>query len=318
MSLQNPIKLAAGQKISAPGVFDLSMSAYHGQPCEGPSISSSGLRTIWARSPAHYYAESSLNPLRPDDEAERPHFSLGRAAHHLLFMGRKGFDDEFAVRPERWKDWRTAEARDWKADQIAAGRTVITDSELEAISGMARSLGEHPLVKAGILDGYVERSLIWKDAETGAWLKSRPDCIPNASGDFADLKTTTSVATDALERTIAEYDYQMQGALVAMAARAVLGLEMQSFTLVFVEKSAPYCVRVVSLTPEDLTRGQMQVEAAARVFAECCRSGVWPGPGGRQHDAEYLSLRQWNRDRIDARLEQFKADTFAPQQDVAA
>jgi hypothetical protein len=124
---------------------------------------------------------------------------------------------------------------------LAAGLTIITDNELEAITGMARSLGAHPLVKAGILDGAVERSLIWKDAETGAWLKSRPDVIPNDSGDYADLKTTVSVATDALRRTIAEYHYAMQGALVGMASREVLKREMQTFTLVFVEKTPPFC-----------------------------------------------------------------------------
>jgi hypothetical protein len=84
-------KLAPGALITEPGVYDLTMDQYHGQPCEAPSVSSSGLRTIWSASPAHYWIESSLNPHRID-QGERPHFSLGRAAHHLLFLGRKGFD----------------------------------------------------------------------------------------------------------------------------------------------------------------------------------------------------------------------------------
>lgn len=301
-----PIKLQPDEKITANGVYDLTMDDYHGQCCEGPSISSSGLRKLWGASPAHFYLDSSLNPNREPDEDERPHFTLGRAAHHLLLLGRRGFDEEYVTRPEKWTDWRTAAAREWKAEQIKAGRTIITDRELHNIAGMARSLAAHPLVKAGILDGAVERSLIWRDPETGVWCKSRPDAIPSSGLDVADLKTCVSVSTDSLRRSLADFGYHQQGALVGEAFRHVLGREMATFTLVWVEKDAPWCVRVTTLTPEDLLRGQMQNQAALRVFARCVETGEWPGPGGEQADGEYLSISEWAAKSIDARLELFK------------
>jgi hypothetical protein len=300
VTLAHPLPAPAG-KITEPGVYALTMDQYHGDCCEGPSVSSSGLRTIWAESPAHYFLTSPYNPTPPEPE-ERPHFSLGRAAHHLLFLGRKGFDDEFVTRPEKWKDWRTDAAKLWREAALADGKTVITDNELELITGMARSLAAHPLVKAGILDGYVERSLIWRDEETGVWLKSRPDCVPNDSGDFADLKTAASVATEDLRRTLGSYGYHCQGALVGMGSREVLGRPMQTFTLVFVESKPPHCVRVVTIKPDDIDRGEKQVRAAARAFAESCASGRWPGPGGDQQDAEYFDIPEWSRKTIDDRL----------------
>ena len=296
------IKLPPGEKITRAGVYDLSMAEYHGQPTVGASISSSGLRTIWSRSPAHYWVESPLNP-KPREQEERPHFSIGRAAHHLLYLGRKGFDAEFAVRPTTWSDWRSNAAKEWKAEQLAAGMTIITDAELENIAGMARSLAAHPLIKAGILDGAVERSLIWPDNHTGAWLKSRPDCIPNTSGDVADLKTCESVATDSLQRSMGTFHYPMQAALCGLGMKAVLDIQMQSFSFVWVEKTEPWCVRVTTMTPDDLVRGRMQVEASTRTFAECVKTGVWPGPGGAQQDAEYLGLGSWAQKQIDERLE---------------
>lgn len=301
MSLSTPHKLPEGQKVTAPGVWDLPMSVYHSDCCAGPSISSSGLRTIWSQSPAHYFHASPYNPTPPEPE-ERPHFSIGRAAHHLLYLGRKGFDEEFVVRPSEWKDWRTAAAREWREEQIKTGRTIITDGELEKITGMARALGAHPLVKSGILDGAVERSLIWQDP-SGAWLKSRPDNIPTGSGLFADLKTTESVSDESLERSLASFGYHMQAALVGMASEAVLDREMEAFAFVWVEKSPPHCVRVTVLTGEDLERGRMQLRRAIDTFAACVKSGEWPGPGNGRQDAEYLQLPAWAAKRIDQQLE---------------
>ena len=302
MTLQNPLPMPADGKIVEPGVYDLTMAQYHSDCCVTPSISSSGLRTIWSRSPAHYWYDSPYNP-NPPEQDDRPHFSIGRAAHHLLYLGRKGFDAEFVVRPSEWKDWRTAAAKEWRAEQIKAGLTIITDGELEAITGMARSLGAHPLVKAGILDGAVERSLIFKDPKTGVYVKSRPDNIPASSGLFADLKTTVSVADDDLDRSLASFSYHMQGATVAMASEAVLGRPMEEFALVWVEKAPPHCVRVTVLTGADIERGRAQLRCAIDQFAQCVETGVWPGPGGTRRDAEYLQLPAWASKRIDNELE---------------
>lgn len=186
---------------------------------------------------------------------------------------------------------------------IEAGFTIITENELDNITGMARSLAAHPLVKAGILDGEVERSMFWQDPETGLWLKSRPDNIPNDSGDYADLKTTVSVKTDALMKALADYEYPMQAALTGEASRMVLGREMETFTFVFVETKRPWCVRVVALRPSDLDRATMQNHHAIRMFANGMRTGFWPGPGGVQEDAEYLSPAPWAIKRNEDRLE---------------
>lgn len=292
-----------GQTIRAPGCYTgMPMAAYHGQPCDGPSVSSSGLRTIWSESPAHFYCRSSLNPNRkPQDES--PAFAVGRLAHKLLLEGRAGLDAEFAIRPEEWSDWRTKEARIWRDAQILSGKTVITEADLIAVTGMAESLARHPVVKAGILDGRVERSLIWRDAETGIWIKSRPDVLPNASGIVADLKSTVSVTDDALAKSIASFGYHMQAAVVGMALENVMGLPMEDFALVWVEKAEPFCVRVTTLDPADIDRGRRQVRAALRTMARCLETGVWHGPGGEREDAIYLSLPAYAATKIDRELE---------------
>lgn len=319
MSLHNPRAMPLVGRISEPGVYALPIDVYHGQPTVGPSISSSGLRTIWAQSPAHYFVDSPLNAARAPKE-DRPAFAIGRLAHKLLLEGSEGLEAEFVTRPECWSDWRTKEAKAWRDEQVAAGKTVITDADLVAVTGMAEALARHPLVEQGILDGFVERSLIWQDAKTGVWLKSRPDVVPHASGLFSDLKTTSSVADEELARSLASFGYHMQAALVGMASEAVLDRPMEEFALVWVEKAPPHCVRVTVLTGADLERGRGQLRSAIYQFAECVATGIWPGPGGSSRDAEYLQLPAWAAKQIDQRLEVIAAEANdnTPANEVAA
>lgn len=289
-----------GRLISSPGMYrDVRTDAYHSQLTITPSVSSSGLRAIWSKSPAHFYDDSYLNPNRPE-QPERPHFSIGRAAHHLLLQGRKGFDDEFVVRPEQWADWRSKDARTWRETMIAQGKTVITLGELDQIAGMAGSLGRDPLVRAGILDGLVERTIVYRDPETGVFTKARPDAIPG-DADFADLKSSAAVDDDSIQRSITDFGYHQQGALVRSAALHGLGVVMQDFTLVFVEKTRPFCVRVVPIPIEDLDRGEAQNRVALWKFARGIETGEWPGPGEEAGEA-YRGLQPYARARIDARL----------------
>jgi PDDEXK-like domain of unknown function (DUF3799) len=302
-----------GKTISKPGLYSkIGLDVYHrGDICNGPSVSSSGLRTLFAKSPAHFYAEWPGNP-NAVERADKKHFVLGRAAHHL-FLGEEYFSTLFAAQPEEYPDAKTGEmkkwtyaanhCKDWRDAHEVKGLSILTPDMIESIRGMAESLSKHPIIRAGALNGMIERSIFFKDKETGLWLKSRPDAIPTSSVDFVDLKTTTSVLWRDLQSAMAEHGYHAQGALVRRAAREVLGITNPTFTLVFVEKTAPYCVRVVTLKDGDLDRGENQNRKCLDAIARCIKSGIWPGPGGEREDAENIELPEWAQKQIDDRLE---------------
>jgi hypothetical protein len=294
----------AGTVIDAPGLYSgVPMSVYHSQAlCDGPSISSSGLRKIFNESPAHFYCNWDGNPEREND-GDSPAFVLGRAAHHLL-LGEDDFTSLFIQRPdevegEPWQGNRKA-CKAWIKQQQAAGRTILTPDQIKTIRGMARSLAAHPLVQSGILNGLVEVSMVWRCKDTGVWKKARPDVIPTDSGGFCDLKTTTSVQALDIKRTLAEYGYAQQAALVAEGWQTITGERCEEFCFAFVEKTAPYCTRFVVVTPEDMLRGERANYAAAETFKKCLEAKTWPGPG--ENDAEYLSLPKWAQDQIDYKL----------------
>jgi len=286
--------------ISKPGIYSgIPIEHYLGQPCVGPSVNSSGLRAIW-RSPAYYWCFSPLNPERLPPE-EKEHFVLGKATHWCI-LGEDAFSTKFIVRPARFDSWRTTESKKWRSDQEAVGRTVLLPSQIEVIRGMAKSLARSPLVKAGILNGEIEQSIFWKDEETSIWCGSRPDCIPNDSGDVCDLKTSTSVEYDDISRTIGTLGYHMQAALVGEGFKQVLKRPMTSFSLCFSEKTPPFCSRIVTLKDCDLDRGAKQNRASLRIMADCLEKNWWPGPGDYS-DADFVEIPAWLQTRIDKELE---------------
>jgi len=301
-----------GEQVSKPGIYsNMPMEAYHAYNiCDGPSISSSGLRKIFNESPAHFYCQWRGNPkaIEPEDAS---HFRVGRAVHHLM-LGEQFFSKLFAIQPTEWPDddgvlkpWHNNRnvCRQWNAARTKEGRAVLTKADVISIRNMVISLEHNPLVQAGALNGLIERSIFWKDKDTGIWLKSRPDSIPGDSGDFVDLKTTTSVQWGDMVRTVGERGYAQQGALICEAARRVLKIAHPTFTLVFAEKKPPYCSRVVTLKDNDLQLGERQNHHALETFARCIKDDRWPGPGGDREDAVGIEIGDYDRKRITERLE---------------
>lgn len=283
-----------GQKITKPGIYShVPMESYHGDLCDAPSISSSGLRTIEAKTPLHYYANSYLNPDRPEQE-QKDHFSFGKAAHVLL-LGEDGFREQFTIRPSSFRDWRTKASQEWRDEQQAAGKVVLLPQHLTAIQAIAKRLEAHPLVQQGILHGLVEHTIVCKDKATGVWLKIRPDVVPQADGVLVDMKTTTDASPDAVRRTILNFGYPMQGGLGTMVMKEALDVTITDFVLAFIEKDEPHAVAITAVDNEWIYWSRRQVRRSIDKFARCVETGEWPG-----YDVEATtSMPQWLRSRFE-------------------
>jgi hypothetical protein len=306
-----------GQPITTPGIYaGVPIEDYHGPNlCAGPSISSSGLRTIFNDCPMSYWIESPLNPNRIEP-TEKEHFVIGRAAHHLA-LGEEQFSRYYAVEPETYPDSKTGEAKPWNNNAtfarqwrehvtVGEGRTVLARRHLEAIRGMAgllpwqeglddSGLANSAVVRAGALSGLVEHTIIAKDEETGVFLKSRPDALPLDSRQFADFKTTVAVDWDSLRRTLDDFRYDMQAVLASMCRKQAIGEPFDSHAFIFCMKKPPHAVEVVELTEVDLVEASLDIRAALRTFARCIETGRWPGPGGGRADARYIERSEWSR-----------------------
>ncbi|SFK99885.1 PDDEXK-like protein of unknown function [Pseudovibrio ascidiaceicola] len=284
--------------ITEPGIYaELPIEKYHSHVCVGPSISSSGLRAIANGSPAEYWATSYLNP-EAEPREDKDHFRLGQAAH-TLFLGEGKFDEQFSVKPATYVDPKTGAekkwngnanvCKEWIAEQEQSGKRLLSTEQMHDLKGMAgmlpwqancpnSGLRNSGMVQSGILDGAIERSLIWKDPETHIWLKARPDLVDLNDAYPVDLKTTREARK--VENSIADLGYNMQAALVAEGLREVCDLDCRGFAFVFVQTSAPYTVEVVELSEEDLELARRELRRSIRLFADCLNKNEWPAGTG--------------------------------------
>ena len=303
-----------GKAISRPGLYrGVPISVYHsGDLCVGPSISSSGLRTIVRKSEAHFYDRWPKNKHHdPKALEESDALILGRAVHHLLMGGlsEEHFAKAYVVPPGKTEDakgvtqpWslRFASAREWVEARHAEGKTILSHDGRDRVYGMARALSKQPLVIQGALNGETELTMVWRHG-TGIWLLARPDVIPTADADIVDLKTTTSIVPYDLQRTVFEFGYHMQGAMIAEGYEQITKNKIASFSLYFIESSRPFCPFLYRLDDEDMKRGRLLNERAITRFFNALETDVWPGPGGVQHSERVLRLNDRARE-IEGRL----------------
>lgn len=295
------VDLQDGEVISAPaGAYRCSMAHYHSQDiCPGPSISSSGIRKIVNESPWHFWAQSELNPDRYPPKDPSSALILGRAAHSLL-LGDEVFDEHFIYVPDdapqrptatqvaaferdgKWSDAAAPRAKFWDDfDARSAGRSLLSQGDIEKIGHMAENLRRNPLAVEMLTGELTEISMIWQDDITGVWIKSRPDVIPANGADGADLKTFAPKSRNlkvAVQRSITDFGYDIQMALAQEGLMRVMNVAAREFVLVFIETVEPYTVIPVRLDAESLYWARVRIRHGIDTFKRCLDANDWPGP----------------------------------------
>lgn len=290
--------------ITEPGIFSLSAEQYHGpEPCQEPSLSSSGARMLMADPPAKYW--HARNNPQPPTEA----LILGSAAHEWLLEGEQWPQRHLVLAEDH--NGRTNAGKATLAEATARGLRCVTSEQFSAIKAMKEAIEAHPYAMAAFQNGRSETSLFWLDQHTEIWCRSRPDFLPAQGRIFADYKTTVSCRTDDLCRTIGRYGYHMQASWYSDGLRA-LGLADDPIMLfVFQEKMPPYLVRCVTVGQPSLIAAEGRNYRARRIFAECVRSGVWPG---YHSEIDTLDIPAWELTKAENEL----ADDDIEIRDIAA
>lgn len=310
--MMNETTYAKGMTITEPGVYTgIPLETYHNDPklFDGPSVSKSALKhcmPFHGGSPKKFWGMWKFNPDHVEPKTT-PALDFGRAAHCLL-LGDEVFSEKFAIRPEHRPDdmglpetkrrkWsgNANDCKTWLEDHDHL--TVLAPDQIDMIRRMARDAAQYPLIRQGLLNGAVERTLVWKDKSTGIWIKARPD---NWTGDgiFADLKTTASLSEDFLGRQWEEAGYYLQGAMLRMICRE-LGVPFETFVLVYVLKDDVPDTSHVEAEPFDLDRGERAIRWALDTIKAGLDSGEWPGAQPFRDGTLRIRMKPWAAEQID-------------------
>lgn len=276
-------------KISATGIYDIPMETYHSDCCVGPSISATGLKTLLHVCPAKFWGTSYMNPNRIEPKKTKA-LDVGKAAHALV-LGEPDFAANFVVCPHDnlSKNPGRAWNEEWKA-KVESGvekRTLVRADDFVTIEAMAAAIKKSPQCANAFVAGKPERSLIWKDRETGVWIKSRPDWLPDdpTTRLTPNYKTTLNLHPEKFDFQAWTLGYEIGAAVEIDAMRNVLGMEPLGVAHIAQEKDPPYLAECRIFPAEAISEGHRQYRKALRTFAECWERHIagkpeiiaWPG-----------------------------------------
>jgi hypothetical protein len=252
-----------------PGIHpNLSNEEYHADP----AISRSGILKFM-ESPYKYWAEY-LNPERPP-KSQTDEMAFGSAFHKFVLEYLDFFQD-YVVEPQtqrlpkivRLKDVGRPAFDAYKAEKVKieffnqtlmnefdpAGRTVLTQKEMELLGKMHEKINAHSQARDLISNAKIEHSLFWRDKETGLMLKARPDIWhPNM---VVDLKTCKSAATRPFLYAMIDGGYHIQAAMIQEGIYELEGKDISNFLNLCQEKTYPYSIGIKIIGESFLQRGR--------------------------------------------------------------
>jgi hypothetical protein len=263
-------------RITRPGVYHLDAAEYHDPAITGDWLSNSDARQLIAPGCPAQFRYDRDHGVRKTSDA----FSMGHAVHARIL----GKGETIAVRPAEFDSWRTNAAKGWRAEQEAAGRSVILPEQAEVVEAMAAAVHRDRWAHALLSQpGGPELALFWVDPETGVRRRALVDYLPSQTNERGmirpvDLKSADEVAPDeSMERKLYDHAWHRQATTIADGIE-VLGLARSTdFYFIVQSKRAPHLVTVVRLDAEAERIGRIENRQALLVYKECMETGVWPG-----------------------------------------
>jgi len=295
--------------ITEPGVYDMPDDVYHADPVPGGSLSSTGARKLLSPSCPALFAH-----WRDSEEREtKAAWDEGHAAHKLVL----GAGPELVIVADEWgkdpNEWRTNNAKAAVQAVRNRGATPVKPAAMERVHAMADALRGRRTAATLFAPGTgkPEQTIVWRDAQTGAWCRALLDWLPNPTSSrfiFRDYKTCAASAIQKPDRVIDDLGYYVQAAfhVAGLQALGIAGPDAAAL-LVLQSKDPPYLVREVQLDPIAMQIGAIRVREAQRLYAECSaaeRSGdpnAWPS---WSDDVELISLPGWVERQYEMELSQ--------------
>jgi hypothetical protein len=259
----------------------ISIEDYHA----GAGISKSGLDSLDANA-AIYYARH-LDPNRPPAPSRAG--QLEGSLTHCAVLEPDQFSARYIVGPNV-----SRATKEWKAFEAAnPGKSCIKPDQYDVAMRQADSIRKLPEVAEALGRGVAEVSAYWIDPATKELCRCRPDWAHDCGTSqtiLLDVKTCGDASPAEFRRQIARKRYHVQDAFYTDGYSAASGREVLAFVFVAVEDEWPFAACALMLDDEGKDQGRRDYRRNLNTYAECRKSGVWPGYSSQ---IEIVTLPAW-------------------------
>ena len=217
------------------------------------------------------FADCPARVLHLESEAKKPPTpaqALGLLTEAKLF----GIAFEYAVSP--FDSFRTNEAKDWRAKQVANHVTVITQDADEKSSAMVAALRANPTIAQLISRGRASTALWQPDQATGLIKRGLLDFVPETQF-ILDLKTCSDASEHGFARQAASLGYDIQDAYYTDMFEAEFN-ERRRFVFICVESEAPFLTATWTIPTDHQQIAREKIRLWLDAYKRCQDSGSWP------------------------------------------
>jgi len=211
-----------------------------------------------------YYGKAGFTPT--------PAMELGTLLHTAILEPEK-LDSNYVICP--FDSYRTNEARAWKEDIEAQGKSVVKEAELSSARFAAETFWADPLLYH-IQEGFATEVAYYAPLGN-VQCKGLIDIVPNGGNSLVDLKTTASIESlDNLTKMVYSRGYHWQAAMYLDLYNAVTGENRDDFQIVFMESTYPFEIAVVNLSKKYIDLGRAGYMNALMKWQDCVAIEVFP------------------------------------------
>ena len=249
-------------------IRDLSIADYHG----ATALSHSKLE-VFRRRPALYkrrYVDGMPSLRDPQD------FRMGTAVHAGL-EGPIAWRKAVSLNTE-FDSFRSNAAKTWRAEQVLAGKVVLTLDEKERVGSAINALQSHREFGRMVCNAASEVTFRASHKFLPLLLQCRTDIWNEKEAAVVDVKTCQSLDDDAaqsFQKNFWRYGYHRQAAFYRTIMR-LCGFSIKEFFFAAVEIEEPFGCQVYRCGEEAFTIGDEENGEDLRALVHCYETGIWP------------------------------------------
>lgn len=294
--------------ITIPGIYkDFDEDAYFADPCPAPSLNQSLVKVLINQSALHAHEEHPrLSDPEEDEEPEKyiKAQAIGNAAHSMLIgRGKKIAVGEFS-------NWQTKEAKGFKADALAEGKTPILEKHMKLAHRMSLAA---KLQLNSVARDEPELLKVFNEGDgevviaceiDGIWMRSLIDWMVNPRLLFDYKSTAMSVAPHGVPNLMANAGWQIQAATQERILDVLDpdGAGRRRFFFIAQENYRPFALTVHEITEATMTMGRKMLAMAEPMWRHAIQTGEWPSYPAKLNHPEFPAFKesQWLNREIEA------------------